>query len=303
MELLIDKKYLIRLERYTKFGKRGYHEPWACRYVFKLPPNAGLPDGYTVYIDAYGVEWARDPISRVRLSPAKPLYTDELENGKTYRLRNRESDAVYVAKMTENREEGKRYKQYKYTAEELYGLYQNVDLATAELAVAKIDIYLEGKEGNRHKVIYGNRIDRTDYYVGKVQGCWFYCSKLDTKRRIASHGVTILGNIKAEDEATAWQLIRRTQKEIKQCKENYSCIHVSRSSVDKAWWEVNYYCDENNRNASKDNDVLNAIRAVRSSAEKAKQLIDKKLSEEDTEILKIQTELEAQLKKLYIKEG
>lgn len=298
MELLIDKKFLVRLEKYTKFGYRGSHDPFAARYVFALPKNAGLPDGYTVYIDAHKVEWERDAKSGVRPWSAKPLYTDELENDKTYRL-DRESDAVYIAKMTENREEGKRYKQYKYTAEELYALYQNVDLKTAELAVAKIDIYLEGQEGNRHKALYGNRIERTDYYVGKVQGSWFYCSELDTKRRIGSHGVTIFGKIKPEDEATVWQLIRETQKKIKQCKENYTYIYISRNSVDKAWRAVNYYCDEKNTNAPKDEEVLNAIRIVRSDAEKAMQLIDKKLSEEDAEILKIQTELEEQLQKLY----
>lgn len=283
MELLIDKKYLVRLERYTKFGYGGMYNPFAARYVFALPPNAGLPEGYTVYIDAEKVEWEHDG-KGFRQFDAKPLYTKELEHDKTYRL-DRQSDATYEAMMTENREEGKRYKRYKYTAEELYALYQNVDLSTAELAVAKIDIYLDGQEGNRHKALYGNRIDRTDYYVGKVQGNWFYCSELDTKRRIGSHGVTILGNIRAEDEAAAWQIIKKTQKKVEQCKENYTYIYISKNSVDKAWHDVNYYCDENNRNAPKDKDILNAIRMVRSSAEKAKQLIDKKLSEEEIVIL------------------
>lgn len=298
MELLIDKKYLVRLERYTKFGYGGSYDPFAVRYVFSLPKNAGLPDGYTVYIDAQRVKWEQDEKGHTPFN-AKPLYTKELENDRTYRL-DRDNNVEYVAKMTENREEGKRYKQFKFTSEELYALYQNVDLASADLAVAKIDIYLDGREGNQHKVLYGNRIERTDYYVGKVQGSWFYCSELDTKRRIGSHGVKILGNIKTEDEATAWQLIGKTQKKIEQCKENYSRIHSSRYSVDRAWWEVNYYCDDNNRNLPKDKEVLNAIRLVHSSAEKAMQLIDKKLSEEDTEILKIQTELEEQLKEIFI---
>ncbi len=56
MELLIDKKYLVRLERYTKFGYGGSYDPFAVRYVFSLPKNAGLPDGYTVYIDAQRVK-------------------------------------------------------------------------------------------------------------------------------------------------------------------------------------------------------------------------------------------------------
>lgn len=298
MDLLIDKQYLVRLERYTKFGYGGSYDPFAVRYVFSLPKKAGLPDGYTVYIDAYHVEWEHDERGR-RPFDAKPLYTEELENDCTYRL-DRDSNVEYVAKMTENREEGKRYKQFKFTSEELYALYQNVDLASADLAVAKINIYLYGREGNQHKALYGNRIDRTDYYVGKVQGSWFYCSELDTKRRIGSHGVKILGNIKAEDEATAWQLIRKTQKKIEECEENYNGIRSPRFSVDRAWREVEYYCDKNNRNAPKDEDVLNAIRLVYSSAEKAKQLIDKKLSEENKEILKIQTELEEQFKEIFI---
>lgn len=299
MELLIDKKYLVRLDCFTRFGYGGVFNPYAVRYVFRLPERAGVPDGYTIYIDAdyhrsSNVIWENNDIYTKH-----PIGTKELEHDKTYRL-DRKSDAVYVAKMTENREEGKRYKQYKYTAEELYALYQNVDLKAAALAVAKIDIYLEGQEGNRHKALYGNRIERTDYYVGKVHGSWFYCSELDTKRRIGSHGVTILGNIKAEAEDAAWQLIRKTQKEIKQLKENYTCIYISRSNVDKAWWDVKYYCDEKNRNAPKDEEVLNAIRAVRNATEKAMRLIDKKLSEEDTEIFKIQTELEDELKSYFI---
>lgn len=298
MELLIDKKYLVRLERYTKFGYRGHYDIWGCRYVFKLPPNAGLPDGYTVYIDAHKVEWERDEISRVRPLSAKPLYTEELENGKTYRL-DRESDAVYVAKMTESREEGKRYKQYKYTAEELYGLYQNVDLKTAKFAVAKIDIYLEGQECNRHKVLYGNRIERTDYYVGKVQGSWFYCSELDTKRRIGSRGVTILGNIKAEDEASAWQLIRKTQKEIKHCKETFYDVFAAKSDVDKALWAVWYFC-ERREVRTENSEVLAHVRNVQSAAKSAMEFIDKRLSEEDNKILNIQKELEVELKNYFI---
>lgn len=301
MELLIDKKYLVRLERYTKFGYGGYYDPFAVRYIFALPKTAGLPDGYTVSIDAQKVEWEHDE-KGLRQFSAKPLFTKELERNCTYRL-DRDNDVVYEAIMTEHREEGKRYKRYKFTTEELYAIYQNVDLKAAQLAVAKIDIYIDGIEGNRHKAIYGNRIDKTLYLVGKVKGCWFYCSELDTKRRIGSHGVTILGNIKADCEATAWELIRKANTEQKHCKEYYSLVHSPRHSVEQAWQHVKYYCDENNRNAPKDKDILEAVRAVLYSAESAMQLIDKKLSEEDAALAKISAELEKQLKKFYIKEG
>ncbi len=98
MELLIDKKYLVRLERYTWFGKhyglRTYN-PFAARYVFELPKSAGLPDGYTVYIDAERVEWEHDESGR-RPANSQPLYTGELKYG-TYRL-DRDNSTVYIAK-------------------------------------------------------------------------------------------------------------------------------------------------------------------------------------------------------------
>ena len=299
MELLIDKKYLVRLERYTKFGYGGSYDPFAVRYVFSLSKNAGLPDGYTVYIDAQRVKWEQDEKGQTPFN-AKPLYTKELENDRTYRL-DRDNNVEYVAKMTENREEGKRYKQFKFTSEELYALYQNVDLASADLAVAKIDIYLDGREGNQHKVLYGNRIERTDYYVGKVQGSWFYCSELDTKRRIGSHGVKILGNIKTEDEATAWQLIRKTQKKIEHCKETFSEVFDAKHNIDKALWDVWYFC-EKRKVHTENSKVLEYVRNVQSAAKSAMEFIDKRLSEEDTEILKIQTELEEQLKEIYVED-
>ena len=299
MELLIDKKYLIRLEGYTKFYGSGY-DPFAARYVFAPPANAGLPDGYTIYIDAQMVEWEHNE-KGLRFNDSKPLYTKELENNRTYRL-DRPSNTVYVAQMTENREEGKRYKRYKYTAEELYALYQNVDLKTAELAVARVDIYLEGKAGNKHKVIYGNRIDETKYLVGKVQGCWFYCTELDTKRRINSHGVTLLGKIKPNDEQEARSIVAEAEKQIKAYKRELNNLHGVRNHADKVMWEVKHYLDPKNKWSTdsfvpKDEEVVEAIREMHSQAIKTIQLIDNKLSEETATLGKIEAELKERLKK------
>lgn len=317
MELLINKKYLVRLERYSKFGFGGYYNPFAARYVFALPKNAGLPDGYTVYIDAEKVEWEHDE-KGIRFNDAKPLYTNELEHDKTYRL-DRSSDAVYVAKMTENREEGKRYKQYKYTAEELYSLYQNVNLTSAELAVAKIDIYLEGQEGNRHKMFYGNRIDKTLYLVGKVQGCWFYCSELDTKRRINSHGVTILGKIAAGNEQTARDLIKSTETKLEKCNSYYEDIDDVYRDKDlenlRDNYRIKFYCKNLDANyisryrynqycnAPRDEEVLQALKNLVKTYEETMLVMENKLKERDAELEKILLELEEQLKKIYIKEG
>lgn len=297
MELLIDKKYLIRLERYTKFGYGGTYDPFAVRYVFALPERAGLPNGYTVFIDAYRVEWEHDE-KGLRPFSAKPLYTLELERDNTYRL-DRPSDAVYVAKMTENREEGKRYKQYKYTAEEFYALYQNVDLKTAQFAVAKIDIYLEGREGAEHKVLYGNRIESTDYYIGKVQGCWFYCFELDTKRRIGSRGVKILGKIDAANVPTAQQLIKKCQDDLKSCDIEYGNIIGTIRRVKTILSECNNFFEYS---PPKSENVIAAMSNIQRNAEQAHKDIlgelQKRLTDEDN----IRVNLEKQLKKYYIKE-
>lgn len=300
MELLIDKKYLIRLENYAKFGYGGTYNGLEARYVFAPPERAGLPDGYTIYIDAEKVEYERDDEGHIPYK-AKPLYTKELENGKTYRL-DRPSNMVYVAQMTENREEGKRYKRYKYSAEELYALYQNVDLSTAELAVARVDIYLEGRAGNEHKALYGNRIGETRYLVGKVQGCWFYNTELDTKRRIGSHGVTVLGKIKPSDEPEAWNIIRAAEQQIKEYKKEVNNIFHARRNVEEASWAIRYYMDEKNLRdpcgvVPKDKEALKAIRAIYDSAESAKKLLDSKIAEEPATIKQLEAELEAQLKK------
>lgn len=296
MELLIDKKYLVRLECYTRFGYGGLVQPYAVRYVFRLPERAGVPKGYTVCIDAdvrtNNVIWKDDdPYTKC------PIGTKELEHDKTYRL-DRPGEAVYEATMTENREEGKRYKRYKYTAEDLYALYQNVDLKAAELAVAKIDIYIEGQEGNRHKVLYGNRIDKTVYLVGKVQGCWFYCSELDTKRLIGSHGVTILGRIEEKNKPAAQKLIDKYNKDLRALACEFNNIYSTLDNVEKAAWSFKFYDEIHTPKSEKVNSVVHNIQK---SIEAAKQAISEELATEDAAKSKLASDLEKQLKKLYIK--
>lgn len=297
MELLIDKKYLLRLECYTRFGYGGVIQPYAVRYVFRLPEHADVPAGYTVCIDAdvrsNNVIWKDDDVYT-----KCPIGTKELEYGKTYRL-DRLSDAMYEATMTENREEGKRYKRYKYTAEELYALYQNVDLKAAELAVAKIDIYHEGQEGNRHKVLYGNRIDKTVYLVGKVQGCWFYCSELDTKRLIGSHGVTILGGIEENNMTAAQKLISKYKKDLRLLDDEFNNIYGALDKIEKAAWEFKFYDEIHTPKSEKVNAV---VHNMQKSIEAAKQAVSEELATEDVAKSKLASDLEKQLKKLYIKE-
>lgn len=295
MELLIDKKYLLRLERYTKFGYGGTYDPWAVRYVFALPENAGLPIGYTVCIDAQRVEWERNS-KGILFNDSKPLYTKELENDKTYRLSREES--TYEATMTENRVKGKRYKRYKFSAEEIYALYQNVDLSSAELVVAKVDIYLEGRAGATHKVFYGNRIDKTKYLIGKVKGCWFYCSELDTKRRINSHGVTILGKISTDVQTRIKESIGQLETDIENCKcLSFNLKVHTREVMRKVLSDIEYL-----RN-SQDEEVAKAISNIHCSLESALQVVEKKLAENAERQLQLIVTFEKQIKKYFIKEN
>ena len=101
--------------------------------------------------------------------------------------------------MTENREEGKRYKRFKFTTLELSKIYSRIDFPEeAETAVTSCFIYALA----RPKELAGIK-----YLVGKVQGCWFYCSELDTKRRLDTTGARILGKIRTEDEAAVRSII------------------------------------------------------------------------------------------------
>lgn len=285
MDLLIDKDYLIRLERYTKFGSGGIN-PFAARYVFALPKSAGLPDGYTVSIDAFRIVWERDKNGKIPYYDAKPLGTHELENGTTYRL-ERPNDDVYVAIMTENREEGKKYKRYKFTTEELYALYQNVDLKSAQLAVAQIDFF-DKKE-----------FLRTEFHVGKVQGAWFYCPELKTKRLISSKGVKILAKIKAENEPTARQLIRKCQLDLSECDKEHYNLNDAYSSLETIISLCNIFFKVS---TPKSVIVNSAFSDILNSAKQAQLASLNELEKGNNIKNKIIVNFEKQIKKLSIKE-
>ena len=151
-------------------------------------------------------------------------------------------------------------------------------------------------------MIYVNRIDETKYLVGKVQGCWFYCTELDTKRRINSHGVTLLGKIKPDDEPEVLDIVRATEQQINEYKKEINKIYCARRNADEAWWAIKYYMDENNVSDTrgvvpKDEEALKAIRAIYDSAENAKKILDSKIAEETQTIKQFEAELEAQIKK------
>lgn len=289
MDLLIDKKYLVRLERYTKFGGHGYMDPWACRYVFRLPERAGLPEGYTVYIDTHQIEWSRNEDGNVSFSSSVPLYSTELENNCTYRLQ-RDDDEIYVATMTENREAGKKYRRYKFTSEELYALYQDVDLNVSKLAVASVDIYFEYSEG----------IASTNVLIGKVQDSWFYCSELRTKRRIKSRGVRILGYIECASQEAVQLLINEYEKGLSSITNKYFAFDRGKVHIQNILRELRLG-DEYFRD-SKDAQIIDTVSYIRSQAELAVQLLEQKGTMKADEKASLELDFNKKLKKYFIKD-
>lgn len=279
MKLIIDKKYLIRVERYTKFGYGGTFNLFASRYVFRLPKSAGLPEGYTVYIDA-DVRFACDERNNFIADKNGELIISEyleLKNGSFY---IKPSCNGYLVLMTENREPGKHYKRYNYSAEELYALYQNVDLSNATHVIARIINYIDGKSGNLHQAIYGNRIDYTDYYIGKIQGNWFYCDELNTKRRIKSNGVKILGEIDVASESEIRKLICSMHASLAKHERNYKNLFDVKDSIKNLVWDLSSL---DSYHPVADDDVNKVIKAIQDSAAAANQLIELKLNNKELE--------------------
>lgn len=226
MEIIINKKYLLRLETYTKFSKYQSYDNYAVRYVFTLPKSAGIEEGYTIYIDVWkgSVIYEKDKYDENILD--KPISTTELKGNSFYI--NTNSNNIYVAKKTENREEGKRYKQYKFTQSELIALYNNVDLSNADNVVAKVKIYNKG-EFHTSFYEYGEVIEER-YVIGKKISCWLYCEELSERRRINTRGVEIIGSFDSKNLDAINEIIKNYKETLKR--------------LDNHEWQYNHYVKE-----------------------------------------------------------
>ena len=220
MQLIIPDKYLIRWEEYTRFT--GYHRAdyFAARYVFAAPEAANLEAGYTIYIDTG--DQTRENGKLICCGQKYEHY-----NG-AYHLQVPEysKDFTYTASRTENREEGKRYKRYTFSALELQALYNGHNLSDGVSAVAKVKFYTNNGRLTAKEVI------REDYIVGKRIGCWFYSDELDTKRRVGTKGVNILGEIDKENEEAVRQLIKAYKEQNKALLQSNHQYHYNLSTLE-----------------------------------------------------------------------
>ena len=113
-------------------------------------------------------------------------------------------------------EDGKRYKQYKFTPAELNGIYGN----EYKHAVALVKIYADN---NR---ITASEVVETKYIVGIVDGCWFISDELKKRRRIDTNGVEILCHFPASDTVAVDDIIKAHKKKLQELDSRHTEIIV-----------------------------------------------------------------------------
>lgn len=181
--LKIPKDCLVRQYKETAFGYGGMFRPNTDHYVFRLP--GAEYDGYTFTVtENFG------------------RFCDMQTSGNWYSVYVSSDDLPIVVKRTENREDGKRYKQFKFTPKELASMYGD----GFRYAVAYLTKYL-----NNNRLSAGMVMDRV-YAVGVVDGCWFLSDEFRERRRIGSKGVEIIGYIDKTNVDTVRSLFEEHKK-------------------------------------------------------------------------------------------
>ena len=203
MYLKIPKDCLVRQYDETAFGYGGVFRPNVEHFVFSL--RGAEYDGYTFTVTSdFG-----------RFETVQKL-------GDWYSVYVSSDDLPIVVKRTENREDGKRYKQYKFTPTELNGIYGN----EYKHAVALVKIYADN---NR---ITASEVVETKYIVGIVDGCWFISDELKKRRRIDTNGVEILCYFHASDTVAVDDIIKEHKKKLRELDKRHTEIYkIGRAHV------------------------------------------------------------------------
>lgn len=203
INLKIPKKYLVRQYKGTAFGRGGF-ELNVEHYVFGIP--GAEFDGYTfTAFSAFDI----GRFGKITLL------------GDWYNVEVLYDDTPITLKRTENREDGKKYKQYKLKPAELAGMY-GCDL---QHVVALVSIYRNNGKMTASEVI------ETKYVVGAVDGCWFICSELAERRRLDTKGVRVLGYISPSDAATVTDIIEQHKKKEREIYDAIGDIQHNRRDI------------------------------------------------------------------------
>ena len=192
MTLKIHKKYLDKIEQYTKYGYGGRYNPYAVRYVFNLPEGT-MYENYAVMIDTEDKKYNNNVLV------VESVGANELK-GNYYYLKLEDSEKFSLTRY-KNRENGKKYKRYELTAQELNSIYNyNRDFSSMQVVVAEVVQYLNNGTREARSVLSKN------IKVGYSDGTWLYVDS--EKRRINSKGIEIISGIKSENKEKAEKLIQ-----------------------------------------------------------------------------------------------
>ena len=256
--LKIPKDCLVRQYQETAFGYGGMFRPNTDHYVFRLP--RGEYDGYTFTVtDNFG-----------RFDNLQKL-------GDWYSVYVSSDDLPITVKRTENREDGKRYKQYKLKLDELNRIYGS----DHKYAVAFITIYRNNGKLNASDVI------EKKYSVGMVDGCWFISDESEKRRRIDTKGVELLCYFTAADLDVVNGIFKKHEKKLRELDRRHSEVYFALHALERIDWELNTRLD------------VPEIAEVNDAAIAAKKSLETRLNKINSEIAELDMQLRTELANRY----
>lgn len=260
MYLKIPKDCFVKQYKETAFGYGGVFRPNVEHFVFSL--RGAEYDGYTFTVTSdFG-----------RFDAVKKL-------GNWYSVYVSSDDLPIVVKRTENREDGKRYKQYKFTPAELNGIYGN----EYKHAVALVKIYADN---NR---ITASEVVETKYIVGIVDGCWFISDELKKRRRVDTNGVEILCHFPASDTVAVDDIIKEHKKKLQEIDRQHTEIYCALHNLERVSLELKFKLK------------IPELADVNDATIIAKNSLEARLNKINAEIAELDTELRTELNSRYSK--
>lgn len=257
--LKIPKDCLVRQYKETAFGYGGTFCKNVEHYLFTLPDTEY--DGYTLTVTSdFG-----------RFGEVQKL-------GDWYSVYVSSDDLPIVVKRTENREDGKRYKQYKLKPDELNRIYGS----EYKYAIAFITIYRNNGKRNASDVI------ERKYSVGMVDDCWFISDESKERRRIDTKGVELLCYITVSELDVVNDIFKTHEQNLRELDRRHSEIYHSLNTLVKVIdWELKYKLN------------VPEISDVNDAAISAKKSLETRLNKINSEIAELDTELRTELANRY----
>lgn len=198
MILKIHKKYLEKVERYTKFGAGGKFNPYAVRYIFNLPEGSEY-ENYALTVDTDDYRYSDGELI------VESVGANRERKGNYYYLDIEDTQVFSIARY-KGREEGKRYKRYELNGAELHAIFNyNKSVETLPLVVAEVKRYLNNGTRDAGSVV------SSEIKIGRSDGTWLYVD--EERRKVKSKGVRVLGELPFESKDELEEAIKEFYRE------------------------------------------------------------------------------------------